>query len=265
MLVSIITPLYNGDKYIAKNIESILGQSFKDFEHIIVNDGSTDKSAEIVRSFGNKIVYLEQKNAGQAAAVNAGIKIAKGKYVGFCDQDDWWLPEKLKIQVDFLKSHPGVSLVYSDALLADAEGKIVNQTWMQSRGVGPCVGGYKDCIVSLLNRNFICAPLTVLMRKEVFDKVGLLDDEFSVIYDYDFWFRMLERGMKFGYINKPLGVYRIHVNQESKKIRKVKMVQIKILSSFLRRRKSFLLRHPILIIKKYIRSYIGLIFNRVGG
>lgn len=264
MLVSIITPLYNGGEYIRKNIESILGQTYRDFEHIIVNDGSTDNSGEIVKSFGDRVVYLEQKNSGQAAAVNAGIKIARGEYIGFCDQDDWWLPEKLEMQIAFLESHPEISLVYSDALLADTKGSVLNQTWGQSRGVKPCVGGYQECVTSLFDRNFICAPLTVLIRRDVFNKIGFLNDRFSIIYDYDFWFRMLEKEMRFGYVDKPLAVYRIHANQESKKIRKVKRAQIKILSSFLGRRKDFLLGYPILVFKKYIRSYVGLVLNRVG-
>ena len=259
--VSIITPLYNGEKYIGKNIESILGQTYRDFEHIVVDDGSTDRSAEMVRSFGKAVVYFEQKNAGQAAAVNAGIKASRGEYVGFCDQDDWWLPEKLERQVKFLEENKDVALVYTDAFLGDEGGRVLHKTWMQSRKVNYADGGYQECAVKLFDRNFIPAPLTVLVRKSVFDKIGLLNEKFSSAYDYDFWFRVLEAGYRIGYLKEPLAVWRTHAGQESRNIRKAKKMLIGILGLFLKRKHDFFREHPFLVIKKYIKAYGALLFG----
>lgn len=263
--VSIITPFYNGSQYIQKCIEGVQAQSFKDFEHIIVDDGSAESEHKFVSDIAVKypgIIFISQKNSGQASAVNAGIKIAKGEYIAFCDQDDWWSPEKLKTQVDFIETHSDVDLVYSDALMADADGFILKETWMQSRVVAPCVGGYKGCVVSLFNRNFICAPLVVLARRGIFSKIGLLNEKTVSVYDYDFWFRMLEAGCKFGYIDKPLAVWRTHAGQGSRKIRTIKRLQLMILLHFLFRRPDFFATHPVLALKKLIKTSVGLMLGR---
>lgn len=193
--------------------------------------------------------------------MNTGIKVAHGEYIGFCDQDDWWLPEKLLKQVKFLDENENVAMVYSDAFLGDEEGNILVRTWMQSRKVGYVKGGYEECVAKLFNRNFIPAPLTVLMRKSVFDKIGYLNEKFSSAYDYDYWFRMLEAGYKIGYIKEPLAVWRIHAGQESRNTKKAKEMLMGILKSFLKRRPDFLLKHPLLVLKKIAKVCGALILG----
>ena len=104
----------------------------------------------------------------------SGIKIANGEYIAFCDQDDWWLPGKLQKQIIYLKSHPETGMVYSDAYMGDEVGNILKRTWMQSRSVIPRFGGYDNCAAELFRRNFVCAPLVMLVRKKVFDAIGSL-------------------------------------------------------------------------------------------
>ena len=254
--VSVIIPFYNGSRYIGKCIEAIQGQSFGDFEHIVVDDGSIASEREFVADFIKKlpnIILISQKNSGQAAAVNAGIKIAKGEYIAFCDQDDWWLPEKLKEQVKFLGTHNDVAMVYGDAFLGDEKGRVLNETWMQSRKVDYVGGNYEECVAKLFNRNFIPAPVAVLIRKNVFDKIGLFDEKFSSAYDYEYWFRMLEAGYKIGYIEKPLAVWRTYPEQESHKIKKIKKMLMVIIFDFLKRKPEFILQHPVKSIFKLIR------------
>jgi glycosyltransferase involved in cell wall biosynthesis len=254
--VSIITPFYNGSQYIQKCIESIQAQSFKDFEHIIVDDGSIEPEREFVIDFIKKfsnVILISQKNSGQAAAVNAGIKIAKGEYVAFCDQDDWWLPEKLQKQIAYLESRPDIAMVYGDVFLGDEKGSVLSKTWMQSRRVDYVGGNYEECVAKLFNRNFIPAPVVVLIRKNVFDKIGLFDKKFSSVYDYDFWFRMLEAGYKIGYIEKPLAVWRTYPEQESHKIKKIKKMLMVIIFDFLERKPEFILQHPVKSIFKLIK------------
>src|SRR5690606_38292357 len=111
-LVSIILPVFNGEKYIKQSINSILAQTYHNFELIIINDGSTDSSQEIINSFNdNRIISIQQVNEGVAAACQKGLFIAKGKYIMRHDADDICLPEKLERQVKFLEAHNDIALV----------------------------------------------------------------------------------------------------------------------------------------------------------
>jgi glycosyltransferase involved in cell wall biosynthesis len=263
--ISIITPFYNGSRYIKKCIEGIQNQSFKDFEHIIIDDGSSDEERNFVlvfsKSFSNTKV-IPQKNKGQASAVNKGIAMASGEYIAFCDQDDWWLSEKLQKQIVYLESHPEIGMVYSDAYMGDEAGNILKRTWMQSRSVVPYFGGYDECAVELFRRNFVCAPLVMLVRKKVFDSIGVMDETLRSAYDYDFLFRYLESGNIIGFIDKPLAVWRTHEGQESKNIRRAKHSQASILCHFLLRHLDFVVKHPLMVIKKISFTAGGFLFNR---
>ncbi len=262
--VSIITPFYKGEKYIGRAIESILNQNYKDFEYLIVDDGSkTNFNNYLTNKYGGKIIYIEKSNGGQASAVNVGIKKARGEFIAFCDQDDWYLDDKLLKQVNFLKSHPEIAMVYSDVLMGDENGKILDKTWMQSRKVRFCSGGYADCAAKLFKRNFIPAPLAVMIRKSIFDQIGLFNEKFSSAYDYDFWFRILEAGMRIGNMENKSAVWRTHSGQESRNIKKAKIMQIGILRSFLKRNPKFVLNHPFLTAYKIVKSYIALIFSLI--
>lgn len=263
--VSVITPFYNGSQYIQKCIENIQTQSFKDFEHIIIDDGSAKSENKFVSDIAAKysnIIFISQKNGGAASAVNAGIKIAKGEYIAFCDQDDVWLPEKLKEQVEYLEGHADVGMVYSDAFVIDGEGRRMGKTWMESRAVNYTEGGYGECAEKLFVKNFICAPLVVLMRKNIFNQVGFLEEKFSSAYDYDYWFRILEAGFSVGFINEPLASWRTHGGQESARVRKQKKITFRIWWAFLSRRPDFFFAHPFVVFKKIIKSGIGMLLNR---
>ena len=261
--VTILTPLYNGEQYIEQAILGILGQSYRDFEYYIINDGSTDHGADIIRRITDKRVnIIEQDNKGAAAAINNGLRRALGEYVGFCDQDDIWLSDKLERQVAFLDAHPDADVVYSDARMADAEGKFLSETWMQSRRTSPCTGS-SMCMLPLFERNFICAPLVVLMRKKLFEDIGFFNETFSSAYDYEFWFRMLEADKTVEFIEEPLAVWRTHEFQESKNIRKAKIMLISILREFLRRNPEFKKRHPTAVFKKWIKAYGALVLAMI--
>ena len=102
-LVSVIIPVYNGEKFVASSIESALKQTYNPVEIIVINDGSTDSTQEVLNQFEGKIIVIQQKNAGQADARNHGLNIAKGKYIALLDSDDLFAPEKLEKQISFLK------------------------------------------------------------------------------------------------------------------------------------------------------------------
>lgn len=260
--VSVITPLYNGEKYIEKAIDSILSQTYKNLESIVIDDGSTDNSGGLVKDkFGDKIRYSYQENKGAATAVNKGISLIQGDYIAFCDQDDLWLPEKLEKQVKFLEANQNVGLVYSDAFLAE-DGRLTRKTWLQSRKVKPCSGGKEQCLTFLFSKNFIPAPLTVLMKRSVIDRAGLLNENFSATYDYEYWFRILEAGIQIAFLDECLAVWNSHAGQGSRRIRKMKLDQLKILREFLARNPQFIKDYPLLVTGKFIKSYLGLLLGK---
>lgn len=120
--VSIIIPTYNGERFIAKAVESILNQSYQDYEIIVIDDGSSDGTAQALQPYLERIRYFEQENQGVAAARNRGLELAQGKLIAFLDQDDVLLPDKLALQVSYFDSHPNIGIVHSGWRLVDAEG-----------------------------------------------------------------------------------------------------------------------------------------------
>lgn len=123
--VSVIIPAYNGDRYIGKAIDSVLQQSYHDYEIIVVDDGSSDHTSQIVQSYGSKVQYISQQNQGVAAARNRGLEIAQGEYIAFLDQDDFFLPNKLALQVALLKQQPSLGIVNSGWQIVNQDGVLL--------------------------------------------------------------------------------------------------------------------------------------------
>lgn len=122
-LVSVVMSVFNGEKYLPEAMESILAQSFRDFEFLIIDDGSTDRSAEMIRSYGDpRIRLFQQANRGLAPALNLGLKMAGGRYIARMDADDISLPERLQVQVEFLEARPECVAVGSNAMVMDTDG-----------------------------------------------------------------------------------------------------------------------------------------------
>lgn len=195
--VSVIIPVYNGEKYIYEAIDSILNQAYQDFEIIVIDDGSTDNTPKILKEYGSKIKWKSQENKGQASAINEAIKMANGEYIALLDSDDVYLPNKLEIQISYLDRHQKIGLVYSNRYLINADGKIIGMR----RSSRP------DNIL-LLQENYIPRS-TVVHRKKCIDKVGMYDESISGNDDWDMWIRISEK-FKMGYIDKPLVKYRVH-------------------------------------------------------
>ena len=127
-LISVVMSVYNGEKYLKRSIDSILNQTFKDFEFIIINDGSTDKSLEIIKSYDDdRIVLIDQENKGLTKSLNIGIKTASGKYIARQDADDVSLPDRLKKQVDFLEVREDVVLLGCRAYEVIGEKRILSR------------------------------------------------------------------------------------------------------------------------------------------
>lgn len=203
--VSVIIPAYNYAGYLPEAIESVLNQTFRDFELLVVDDGSTDNTREVMRAFLHdpKARYVYQENQGLAAARNAGIRNTNGEFVAFLDADDVWLEQKLEKQVEIMDSKPEVGLVYTDIYFIDGEGKILtDRQWARRRK--------KTMFEDLLFSNVITGSASSsLIRRECLDRVGLFDESFKSLEDLDLWLR-IARHYEFERVDERLTKIRHH-------------------------------------------------------
>ncbi len=195
-LVSVIIPAYNGEKYLAEAIESIHRQNYSPIEIIIVDDGSTDKTAQIEKDIKGNVNYVYQINRGPAAARNRGIQLAKSQFLAFLDADDLWPENKLQMQFEHLEEDPFVEIVM----------------------------GHVQCLKLLKGNNnryhfekfanpfFTFLFGAVLFRKSVFDKIGLLDESLRFSEDVDWFLRAKEAGTSMITLPQATLLYRIHEN-----------------------------------------------------
>jgi glycosyltransferase involved in cell wall biosynthesis len=217
--VSVVMPVYNGEKYLREAIESILAQTFRNFELIAVDDGSTDGSASILASYRQQderiVILTHSQNQGIVSALNWGLEIGQGKYIARMDADDISLPERLERQVEFLETHPQVGILGSEAIFMDLQGQEI------ARMVRP-----RDDLsirwMSLL-ANVFFHP-TVMIRRAVLT-------EYSLCYqpgiqsgqDYDLWVHMLEHTQGAN-LDQPLVRYRVTAESISSQYKQEQMV-----------------------------------------
>lgn len=204
--VSVIVPVYNSEKYIAQAVDSVLCQTFHDFELIVVDDGSTDRTAEILKRYGERLTYIYQPNSERSAARNTGIRHAKGEYLAFLDADDFWLPQKLERQVQVFDLAPEVGLVYGWAYNVDESGKKVDKG---NDGILRRFDAGTNVFESLLFENVVgiggCS--TVMIRADSVRQVGAFDESLVYIEDWDLWIRIAAY-YPVGLVPEPLVCYR---------------------------------------------------------
>ena len=202
---SIILPCYNGSRWIHRSIESILAQTYRNFELIIVDDGSIDNSKEKINLYLSdpRVHYIYQRNSGFSAALNRGLKESKGEVIGFIGQDDLWAPKKLEIQSTYLNSHQNVGVLYSNYYLMNSEEQIISIM----KAKAPASSRIQN-VKNLFLNNFIGFE-TVLVKRECFEKVGYFDESMSGFSDYDLWLRIAGQ-FDIGYVDKTLVKKRSH-------------------------------------------------------
>ena len=229
-LVSVIMPVYRGKEFVAAAMESVLAQTYRSFELIVVNDGSPDASADVIAQFlpHKQIKYIEQENAGVAAARNTGLARSSGQFIALLDQDDLWLPTKLERQVAYLNAHPNKGLVHSRVECIDASGEPC--TCEGAISVYPFEG---LCAGRLLLGNGI-APLTVLMRSECVREVGGFDQKFAPADDWELWLRIARR-YEFGFMDEITARYRVHAENISKDHAQMQKTVLSIVDSICER------------------------------
>ncbi len=209
-LVSVIIPVYNRADLIRETIESVLKQTYQNIEIIVVDDGSTDNSIEILNEFSKKIKLFQHPgkiNKGQAAAINLGLKMAKGSYIAILDSDDLFYPLKIEKQVEYLNSHLEKGIVYSNGMNIDFEGSPLYTLY--PAGDRPPIGPeavLENCAFNL--------PSNALVRKNVFDQVGFLNESLRSAQDHEMAIRLAEIS-DIGYIDDILWGYRRHGNSIS--------------------------------------------------
>jgi glycosyltransferase involved in cell wall biosynthesis len=197
--VSIIIPTYNRLPMLREAVNSVLAQDFEDFELIVVDDGSTDGTADEMKGYGGRVRLLHHpENRGVSAARNRGILHTRGKYIAFLDSDDLWVKGKLKIQVAFLDDNPHYPICYTDEIWI-RRGKRVNPKNKHAKYSGWI---FEKCLPLC-----IISPSSAMVRKTLFSKVGLFDEALPVCEDYDLWLRISARFPVF-FINRKLIIKR---------------------------------------------------------
>ncbi len=193
-LVSVVIPVYNGQRFLAQAIESVLGQSYAPCEIIVVDDGSSDGSAAIAQSFA-AVHCVRQENQGQAAALNAGVKASQGTLLAFLDADDMWTPNNLDIQVDYLLRHPGLGYVI---------GRTLN---FVEPGTQAPAHLTKDLLPGLSS---LLSPGAIVVRKAIFEQVGYFSPDYEHAKDMDWFVRAKEAGVIMKTLSETVLHRRIH-------------------------------------------------------
>ncbi len=202
-LVSIVLPVYNGERYLSQAIDSVLSQTYVPTELIVVDDGSADSSASIARSY-KEVLFLRQHNQGVAAARNSGITAARGDFIAFIDQDDLWTPNKLNVQVQYLLKNPAVQYVNALVKLFAEPGHDLRSRYTED----------------FIEHAYIArTPGTLVARKSLFDCVGMFHRRFRIACDVELFVRLKEHNTLAYIIPEVLLYKRIHDNNLSFDVR----------------------------------------------
>jgi glycosyltransferase involved in cell wall biosynthesis len=203
---------YNHDKFVGEAINSVLNQSFKDFEFLIIDDNSTDKTYDIVNSFNDPRikVFLNEKNFGMVLNTNSLIKKSNGEYIAIINSDDSWLPEKLQKQFDFLENNADYGACFTLANIIDENNKIIKNNIQKSlKYLELDRFGFLNYF--FFYNNPLCYP-SVLMRKNILEKTGFFNPAFIILLDIDMWIRICLAGFEIKILNENLTNFRILKN-----------------------------------------------------
>lgn len=228
--VSVIITCYNYGKYLKGCLDSVLNQSFSNFEIIIVNDGSIDNTDEIVENFQSlsNIKYIKQPNKGQAIAKNVGIQNSSGDFIAFLDADDAWEKDKLKKQLPLFEKN-NVGVVYSRAMYVNDQGQSIKNLKTTEKYLIPKSGKVTE---NLFLDNFVPFSSSII-RKDCFKKCGIFDVSLQMGIDWDLWLR-ISTVYEFDFVDEPLLIYRVgHAGQMSKNLEIRQQCSDKIMSNFL--------------------------------
>ena len=210
--VTVLMTVYNGLPYLGEAIDSILGQTFKDFEFLIIDDASTDDSCSLIESYTDARIQLvrNERNLGQVPSLNKGLHLARGEYVARLDQDDTSAPNRLERQVEFLDTvSPQVAVVGTWLQIIDQNGKLTGE-WKL-----PLIDSYADYLISLLEGWTPLAHPAVMFRKDIVLQLGGYNETLAPAEDFDLWMRLALGGYDARVITESLCCLRLHSEQQS--------------------------------------------------
>lgn len=199
--VSVIVPTYNRQHTVCRAIDSVLAQSYHDYEIVVVDDGSMDKTRATLATYGDAIIYIYQANAGAAAARNAGIAAANGALINFLDSDDWFAPEKLARQVAYLDTHPACDIV-----LCGWRDHFVDTGIVKECGLHLPIDDVAGAIL-LTGNNGLFAPHVALLRRQCLEQIGGFDTTLGMREEQDLWLRLSLAGCRFEHMSEVLCDY----------------------------------------------------------
>jgi len=230
-LISVIIPVLNGERFIAEAIQSVLNQNYEPLEIIVVDDGSTDATADVVKSIPGNIRYHYQQNRGISAARNKGLEMAVGQWIAFIDADDVWLENKLKLQTAILSQNPEIELVIG--FLLPLPFNEIDEVTNQQLSSG------KTALALQLG--------STLIRKSVFDNIGGFDTELKLAEDSDWFFRGMEAGIRVHVMQDTVQLYRQHASNITKDKTNTNSFMLKAFKKSLDRRRKSGVRTDVLL------------------
>lgn len=223
MKISVVMAAYNAEKYLKEAMDSILGQTYDDFELIVIDDKSSDASGQILKDYAardSRVVVLEnQENMGLTKSLNKGLKVAKGEYIARMDADDISVPDRFEKQVVFLDSHPDHSFVSCIGRYIDEDGKEEQLRLFPETN---------EEIYAMMPKVDAVMHPGVMFRREDIRKIGDYCEDFRVVQDYDLWFRGMAAGYKFYNIQEPLVLFRRNDSYNTRKSKAYRMVDYRV-------------------------------------
>ena len=221
-LVSVIIPVYNGARYLRAALESVFAQTYRSFEVIVVDDGSVDDSGLIAQSFP-EVRYIHQTNCGVAAARNHGIEAAQGEFFAFLDQDDLWTPDKLRLQIEYLLSHPEVGYT------------LTQQKFFLDQGA-TLPAWFRKELFDSIHTGWVLGTLVV--RRTTFEQVGNFVTGYSAANDSDWFFRAKAAAIPMAVVPELLLLKRIHETNDSARAKEILSELLKVVKTSLDRQRS---------------------------
>lgn len=222
--VSVIIPAYNSETYIRETIGSVLQQTYRDYEIVVVDDGSTDDTSQVVRGFlDDRIRLIHKPNGGTASARNVGIINSSSEYMQFLDADDLILPDKLGTQVELLDNRQDVDVVYSSfRLFFEDHCRLCPPSWLRPPSRDP---------LRELVAGSIFPPHAALVRRRCVEAVGSFNEELVSAEDWDFWIRLAHAGCGFHFHNQLLALYRQHAASKTKKLSRWRHAHVQVMQN----------------------------------
>jgi len=211
-MISVIIPAYNAEQCISHAIDSVLAQTLAPDEIIVVDDGSTDNTAKIIKQYGSKVRYIYQENSSCGGARNTGIRAARYEWVALQDADDEWLANKLELQMRLLKDNPDLRWCGCNNYNVNGPRRAY-KCYPDKAKAGLAGRDYFENFFREAAKNYFrIHPITMIIRRDIFDEVGLFSEDLLRSEDTDMWCRIAFRYPKFGYISEPLALAHLDVS-----------------------------------------------------